>query len=237
MTRYTKLGRRTHFEATPFAAVPDAAQKREREPLPSQAEAEDAALGVKRLKRSEQRRQRRQSQREHGKVCYNCREEGHRAERCPKLSNSVGLASVDGPQPGQICYRCGKTDHSLKQCRQAPSKGLPFARCFVCNNVGHISAACPANSRGIYPEGGSCKICRQVDHLAKDCPLPEEVRLGQVVGTHSQRTDRKLGADDDDFHDIVRVQKPDKQVLKSGVSRPPARDVRAARTAPKTVSF
>lgn len=196
------MGRKTHLEATPYdrpptpppVAVPTAAK---RKALPSQNEMEES-LGLKQQKRSEHRRKKREVNRNQGKVCFNCREEGHRAQDCPQTRTEGGKPTK------QICYRCGKSDHSLKQCRLHPSKGLPFAQCFVCKEKGHITSNCPTNGNGIYPEGGSCKICRSVEHLAKDCPIPDEVRLGTVVGTRT--TGGHIGADDDDFHDVARVE-------------------------------
>ncbi|ORY87865.1 hypothetical protein BCR37DRAFT_331204, partial [Protomyces lactucae-debilis] len=109
--------------------------------------------------------------------CFACRKEGHRIQDCPETTASGAVlpsgakgSGKDGKSvPQSICYRCGKSDHALKQCRLHPSKGLPFARCFVCQEQGHITSNCPTNSRGVYPSGGCCKICRSVEHLAKDC--------------------------------------------------------------------
>lgn len=201
MTRVTKMSRKTYLEATPYdksetSPSTDMQSKSKRSALPSQ-DAMEESLGLKQ-KRSEQRRQKRETDRNRGKVCFNCRLEGHRAQDCPESNESKGNGNK------QICYRCGKSDHSLKQCRIHPSKGLPFAQCFVCKEKGHITSNCPTNGHGIYPEGGSCKICRSVEHLAKDCPIPDEVRLGTVVGVQTQG--KRIGADDDDFHDVARVE-------------------------------
>lgn len=198
MTRVTKMGRKIFLEATPYDKPEStSALVAKRSALPSQ-DAMEESLGLKQRKRSEQRRQKRETDRNQGKVCFNCRLEGHRAQDCPESRDS------DGKPIKQICYRCGKADHSLKQCRLHASKGLPFALCFLCKQKGHITSNCPTSNTGIYPDGGSCKICRSVDHLAKDCPIPEEVRLGTVVGMQSK--DQKMGADDDDFHDVAKVE-------------------------------
>lgn len=210
MTRYTKLGRKTHEEATRFEdfgasrASPAGVRKR----LPPQEDARPAASDIAlKQRRSEHRRDRRERERERGKTCYNCRKEGHRAERCPEV---VGKT---------LCYRCGAEDHSLKGCRLSAKVGLPFAVCFVCKGKGHLAGECPSNAKGVYPQGGCCKICKQVDHLAKDCPIPNEVRLGTIVGERAGAR----GADEDDFHAVT--QKP---------RRPAAT---AARPAKKVVSF
>lgn len=46
----------------------------------------------------------------------------------------------------------------------------PYATCFICKEVGHISKDCPQNERGLYPNGGCCLECGSVRHLRKDCP-------------------------------------------------------------------
>ena len=30
---------------------------------------------------------------------------------------------------------------------------FPFAKCFICGQVGHLSRSCPDNPRGLYPNG------------------------------------------------------------------------------------
>lgn len=47
---------------------------------------------------------------------------------------------------------------------------MTYATCFVCNEKGHLSSACPNSTQGIYPNGGCCRICQSIQHLVKDCP-------------------------------------------------------------------
>lgn len=37
--------------------------------------------------------------------------------------------------------------------------------------MGHTSAKCPKNEKGIYKNGGECHRCGSKTHLAKDCPV------------------------------------------------------------------
>lgn len=46
----------------------------------------------------------------------------------------------------------------------------PYATCFVCKKIGHISKDCPDNDHGLYPNGGCCLDCGSVRHFRKDCP-------------------------------------------------------------------
>lgn len=32
----------------------------------------------------------------------------------------------------------------------------PYAKCFICGEVGHLSRACPENPKGLYPHGNLC---------------------------------------------------------------------------------
>ena len=46
----------------------------------------------------------------------------------------------------------------------------PYATCFVCKEMGHISRDCLSNDNGLYPNGGCCLECGSVRHFRKDCP-------------------------------------------------------------------
>lgn len=55
-------------------------------------------------------------------------------------------------------FRCGSTEHKLQECRNAGNnKQLEFARCFICDEGGHLSSQCPDNPMGLYPNGGACR--------------------------------------------------------------------------------
>lgn len=55
-------------------------------------------------------------------------------------------------------FRCGSTEHKLYECRNAGNNNqLEFAKCFICNEDGHLSRQCPDNPMGLYPNGGACR--------------------------------------------------------------------------------
>jgi zinc finger CCHC domain-containing protein 9 len=99
-------------------------------------------------------------------ICLRCRQSGHKMSACPQQS--------DKPDGERICYKCGATGHSLAYCPDRnlqENEQLPFAKCFICGESGHLSGGCSKNDRGKYPKGGACKVCGDVRHFGKDCPL------------------------------------------------------------------
>ena len=77
-------------------------------------------------------------------LCFNCRQSGHLIHECPQSESS---------ETG-ICFKCGAGDHTSKNCRaNVASNEYPYAKCFICDEVGHLSRSCPHNPRGMYPQG------------------------------------------------------------------------------------
>ena len=143
-----------------------------RRPLPPQDSAYQSQRASQNL-RSEARRLKRKAIRESDKECFVCRQTGHLSQDCPENIQNEEAKSVS-----RICYRCGRIDHSLKDCKKPPVKRrrdssgddsdddeirekefLPFAKCYVCQQSGHLAGFCPQNERGIFPNGGGCKLC------------------------------------------------------------------------------
>lgn len=140
-----------------------------RKPLPPQTSAYQSQR-VSQNPRSEARRLKRKAIRESDKECFICRQTGHLSQDCPQNAQNE-LVNI-----AKICYRCGRIDHSLKDCKKPPAKHhngnasddeetreiqeyLPFAKCYVCQESGHLAGFCPQNDRGIYPNGGGCQLC------------------------------------------------------------------------------
>jgi len=120
-----------------------------------------------------------QQQRDSQLTCYNCRQRGHSVNNCPQNANNNNKNGRNGngssstaPQQ-RICYKCGSTEHALHNCpirQKSADDALPFATCFVCKVIGHLSSQCPSNDKGVYVNGGACKHCGSVRHLAPQCP-------------------------------------------------------------------
>lgn len=86
---------------------------------------------------------------------------------------------------------------------------LPYAKCFICNEQGHLSKQCPKNENGIYPNGGACHKCGSKAHLAKDCNVSVD-EDGEPLAdgkTTVSKIDSEQGADDDDYHIFVDKSK------------------------------
>lgn len=116
---------------------------------------------LKMARRREETRHKRNSTR----VCLGCRGHGHELSDCPRAASS----SPTTP----ICFRCGSTEHRLFECEAVvdTERGhLPFAKCFVCGEKGHLSRDCAQNPRGAFPRGGACRVCGLRSHLADECP-------------------------------------------------------------------
>ena len=137
-----------------------------RKPLPSQMSAYQLQR-TSRNPRSEARCLKRKALRESGMECFVCRQKGHLSQDCPKNNTETNTR--------KLCYRCGRIDHSLKECKKLPvnqkrkrngsvsgsddEEFLPFAKCYVCQQAGHLAGFCPQNEQGIYPNGGGCRLC------------------------------------------------------------------------------
>jgi len=130
-------------------------------------------------------------------ICYKCGSENHGLSNCPKLTpTEQSIITSSKEQKKRIDY----------------SKIiLPFARCFICKGMGHLSIQCEQNSHGIYVNGvGSCRICGKKDHLVQNCPekLKESRREVQDDAEKEANVDEFLEDEDlnkgSDEEDVCR---------------------------------
>ncbi|XP_071483176.1 uncharacterized protein [Diadema antillarum] len=136
----------------------------------------------KREKRREERRLKRKKKKVDKMVCFHCRQPGHGVADCPETQEDV-------EQGTGICFRCGSTEHDISKCAAKVDRReegeFPYAKCFICHQLGHLSRSCPDNPRGLYPEGGACKECGSVEHRWWNCPVRKPVK-GVTVSVTAQ---------------------------------------------------
>ncbi|XP_029860269.1 zinc finger CCHC domain-containing protein 9 [Aquila chrysaetos chrysaetos] len=163
------------------------------------------AVALKKDRRREGRRLKRQEVKKNAMVCFHCREPGHGVADCPAVLESQDMGTG-------ICYRCGSTEHDISKCKAKidPAVGaFPYAKCFICGEMGHLSRSCPDNPKGLYAEGGGCRLCGSVEHFRKDCP--EKQNADQVtVG----RWATGMSADYEEITEMPKLQKTEVKVPK-----------------------
>lgn len=120
---------------------------------------------VRKMRRKEELLFRRQL----AKLCFKCRQPGHKVSDCPQMLQ-------DSSEAVGICFKCGSTEHFSSACSIQTSKDneFPYAKCFICKQQGHLSRKCPRNEKGVYPKGGHCNFCGAIDHFKRECPEMEK---------------------------------------------------------------
>uniref|UniRef100_H0XPP2 CCHC-type domain-containing protein n=1 Tax=Otolemur garnettii TaxID=30611 RepID=H0XPP2_OTOGA len=147
---------------------------------------EEIAVALKKLKR--------QAAKKNAMVCFHCRKPGLGIADCPAALENQDIGTG-------ICYLCGSTEHEITKVKAKvdPAVGeLPFAKCFVCGEMGHLS-------RFLYSDGGGCKLCASVKHLKKDCP-ERVVTIGCWI--------KGMSADYEEILDASKPQKPKTKIPK-----------------------
>ncbi|XP_030006821.1 zinc finger CCHC domain-containing protein 9 [Sphaeramia orbicularis] len=161
---------------------------------------EEVEVALKKDKRREDRRIKRQKDKKNKMLCFNCRKPGHGLADCPE-------ADRDEEMGRGICFRCGSTEHEIHKCRAKVDPALgeyPYAKCFICGQTGHLSRSCPDNPKGLYAQGGCCRVCGSVEHFQKDCPEHQAATNSLTVGWLSNN----MSADHEDVHVPVKKAKP-----------------------------
>ncbi|XP_034630098.1 zinc finger CCHC domain-containing protein 9 [Trachemys scripta elegans] len=167
---------------------------------------EEVATALKKDKRREGRRLKRQEMKKNTMVCFHCRKPGHGIADCPAALESQDMGTG-------ICYRCGSTEHEITKCRAKVDPALgefPYAKCFICGEMGHLSRSCPDNPKGLYAEGGCCRLCGSVEHFKKDCPENQNSDQAVTVGRWSYG----MSADYEEILESPKLQKPKVKVPK-----------------------
>ncbi|XP_033124207.1 zinc finger CCHC domain-containing protein 9-like [Anneissia japonica] len=158
----------------------------------------------KKDKRREVRRLKRKKAKTSKMVCFHCRETGHGVADCPQVTE-------EQDEGVGMCFRCGSTEHDISRCKAKvnPLKGeVPFAKCFICEEMGHLAKSCPDNPKGLYPLGGGCKTCGSVEHRWWNCSSVKDKDLETAKPWTISTIDPLMSAD---AVDGLQIQKPRKK--------------------------
>ena len=152
------------------------------------------------------------------RVCFKCRQPGHLVSDCPLQSDPDELTN--------ICYFCCSLEHKLSECTKYQKKmkqlssddvndvSLPFAKCFVCHQNGHLTRNCSMNKNGAFPRGGKCRGCGSINHTLKECPKKKtNVEEEEILLSTFNNMD--CGVDVDEFSlEKLITQTGEKKIVK-----------------------
>lgn len=173
---------------------------------------------IKQIIRRKRRDEELKLRRELKTMCFNCRKTGHLLAECPLSAANINNNNNQTIAAGDICYCCGSSEHRLSQCSKYQASGrkgaLPFAKCFICNQKGHLTRSCSQNTKGAYPNGGNCRFCGSIEHLIKDCPRNTNKRAEAPEIELKTYASLGGGVDCDDYPVELAAPKKKKIVIK-----------------------
>ena len=110
-------------------------------------------------------------------MCFRCGSLAHSLSMCPVPAKFQSLAEVsakatlsdEATDSNKTTRRLDSDEVNLLS-EERRVEILPFATCFICQGVGHLSRHCKDNKNGVYPKGGGCRFCGSKWHYLKDCP-------------------------------------------------------------------
>ncbi|MEQ2159777.1 hypothetical protein GOODEAATRI_026765 [Goodea atripinnis] len=135
---------------------------------------EKVGVALKRDKRREDRRVKRQTDKKNKMVsytevkdCFNLMvhlKPGHGLADCPE-------ADRDEEMGRGICFRCGSTEHEIHKCRAKVDPALGEALSWTKPDPTHacVAVVIVLSPSGEYPYA-KCFICGQTGHLSRSCP-------------------------------------------------------------------
>uniref|UniRef100_A0A2K5R8K1 Uncharacterized protein n=1 Tax=Cebus imitator TaxID=2715852 RepID=A0A2K5R8K1_CEBIM len=142
----------------------------------------EIAVALKKDSPLEGRRLKRQAAKKNAMVCFLCRKPSPGIADCPAARDSQDMDTG-------ICDRCASTEHAITKGKAKADPALgkcPFAKRFVCGEMGYLSRSGPDNP-----------LCGSVGHLKKDYQM---VTVGRWA--------KGMSTDYEEILDAPKLQKP-----------------------------
>ena len=93
--------------------------------------------------------------------CFKCGSSGHTTKKCKADIQSDKTTGANSNNTSTItcCRRFNYGNYLLISMLSSILDSFPFAKCFICQEMGHLARSCPENPRGLYPQG--MKLCKR----------------------------------------------------------------------------
>ncbi|KAF9158956.1 hypothetical protein DFQ26_007086 [Actinomortierella ambigua] len=225
MTRYTKLERKRHVEAsesfsvTPLMPAKSVSSKAAPSPAAQPSSAPDKPPKEKAKSRAKEAGHKSEGPQEaqaDGENKKRKAEEGGEDKPSKKAKGGKGKKKEEAKpkteQGEHVCFVCRKTGHNAKDCKQAEGIGM----CYSCGSMEHTTATCKKlNKDGNKFKFATCFVCKGQGHLASACPKNEKglypqggsCRFCEAGVMALGKIDLVQGADDDDYHIFVEEKR------------------------------